>query len=207
VSKAGSVVLGGIVLLVAGGAYAYQELGWFKAKPKPPEEPEYKKVKPPTADEVAKKSEHTVPDLIDLDEADAKKAVEKAGFPAGALVVKNAPCKYQSDKDMKTVGSVCLQDPPGGTKVSGHTRIEIAIEVDTYEHGAIGFTNEWRRMPALVGESKESALQILADKGFGADEFEIDTRTNCEKNTVCGTRPEAGMRKVKSQKGVLSVAQ
>ncbi|HUQ07124.1 MAG TPA: PASTA domain-containing protein [Kofleriaceae bacterium] len=206
-SKAASVVLGAIVIVVAGGAYAYQELGWFKAKPKPPEEPEYKKVKPPSDEEVARKSEHIVPDLTDLDEADARKAVVKAGFMADALIVKNAPCKYASDKDMKPIGSICLQQPPPGTRVTGHTKIEVAIEADTYEHGAVGFSNEWRRMPDVVGETKASALQILADKGFGPDEFEIDPRTSCAKGTVCGTRPEAGLRKVKSQKGVLSIAQ
>lgn len=198
-------MLGVIVLLVAGGAYGYQELGWFKSEPPPPEEPDYKKYKAPTAEEISRKRQHVVPDLIDLDIADARKAVEKAGFTADTLIEKDAPCEYTDDKDMKPIGSICLQSPVPGATVSGHTKIEIAVEVDTFEQGAVGRTNEWRRMPDLTGETLQSAKQILRGKGFGEDEFEIDRRSDCAKGTVCGTRPEAGLRKVRVQKGILYV--
>ncbi len=203
-SKTGSVILGAVILVAAGGAYAYQELGWFKSKPPPPEEPAHRKAgPPPSADAVARKRELVVPDLIDLDVADARKAVAKAGFPSDALVEKDAPCEYKDDRDMKPIGSICAQSPPADTKVSGLTRIEVATEVDTFEHGGVGRSHEWRRMPDVTGESLASARQILRDKGFTDDEFEVDPRSDCAKGTVCGTRPEAGQRKVKIQKGII----
>jgi beta-lactam-binding protein with PASTA domain len=205
VSKTASVVLGVIVVIAGGGAYAYQELGWFKSKPEPPPEPEYKKYKAPTAGEISRKSRHVVPDLVDLDVADARSAVAKAGFTSDTLIETDAPCEYANDKDMKPIGAICLQAPQPGVEVSGHTKIEIAVEVDTFEQGGVGRTNAWRRMPDLTGETLQAPKQILRDKGFDEDEFEIDPRSDCAKGTVCGTRPEAGLRKVKAQKGILYV--
>lgn len=205
-SKAASAAIG--VLCVVGGAgyYAYEEMGWFKAKPKPPEEPAHRKPGPaPKPDEVARKKEHTVPDLLDLDVEAARKAVAAAGFPSDALVEKDAACQYTNDRDMKPIGSICLQSPNAGVTVSGLTKIQVAVEVDTFEHGAVGRSNEWRRMPDVVGESLAGARAILAEKGFGADEFEVDGRSDCQRGTVCATRPEPGQRKVKAQTGTLYV--
>jgi beta-lactam-binding protein with PASTA domain len=205
--KAGSVVLGLVCAIGAGGYYAYDELGWFKAKPAPPAPRASEAPAPPESpEEVARKHEHVVPELIDLDVETARKVVAKAGFRKDALQVReNTVCQYASDKEMKAVDTICQQAPQPGIKVSGLTDIRVVVEHDTYDHGSVGYSGEWRRMPDVTGATLEAAREILRDKGFADDEFEIDSRADCKHGTVCSTRPDPGKRKVIARKGTLWV--
>lgn len=197
-----------LILLVAGGWFGYQE--WEKRKKEqqpPPVEPDRG---PQSAAEAGPAKETRwgdMPDLRGMTESQATAALRAAGFADVHVQVMEDTytCEYDDDTKMLPQGQICEQKPSAGTRVSlAKLRAQIVIEHDTYEHGG-ETTQEWRRMPDLVGKPLAEAQAILAAKGFKDDEFTIEEDASCARGTVCETAPKALVRKTVSYPGRLSV--
>lgn len=150
----------------------------------------------------------TSPKLHGMTEDDARKALVAAGFKDPTIEVRdvNYECLYEGtvdgQEDMLAVGAICDQDPAPDVRLRAEKlKMKITIERDTWEHGGVGYI-EWRRMPNLEGMDFTQAQALLASKGFGTDEFEIEKHPGgCAENTVCDTLPAAGHRKRKDSQG------
>lgn len=204
-------VLGGaaVVVLGVGGFLAYEE--YQKKKEKDAYDAAM-------ADEAARDAEKEkqkalepekqaeVPDLKGMSEDDAKEALKKAGF-VNATVQRRADnyvCEHENEKDMLPLDTICEQDVGAGVKrLVKNLRVQVTIERDTYEKGgAPGY--EWHRMPDLEGLPLTEAKQLLADKGFGENEFELKPGS-CDDGIVCDTIPDGGQRKRVDSQGTLKV--
>ncbi|MBE7447714.1 MAG: PASTA domain-containing protein [Kofleriaceae bacterium] len=149
-----------------------------------------------------------VPDLTGKTEAEAEAALRAAGFTGATLEIMpdRFLCEYDDDAKMVAQGQICNQDPQAGARrLETRAPIKVVIERDTFEAGGAGTTSEWRRMPQVVGLPVEAAQALLAEKGFGPDEFIVEDGHTCAAGTVCETRPEAGKRKQLVFKGRLGV--
>lgn len=152
----------------------------------------------------------TIPDLTGKTEVEAKKLLTEAGFQQVEMEVMEPRYECVYDKvvhapsDMVPVDTICNQDPePGGRVRAEKFAIQVVIEHDTFERGGLA-TSEWRRMPDVLGMSLTEAQGLLASKGFGADEFEVEDYTHsCPSMKVCETVPPAGNRKRKDTPGII----
>lgn len=205
---------GAVVLLGIGGFLAYNQ--WQERKErKKVEESRAQSAKDDARREEAKQTKEaqwaTMPDLYKKTPEEAQALLAKAGF--GEIEMgkygDNAVCSYDGtvddQSDMVPQGAVCAQEPAAGARVRAErVRVRFLLEEDTFEHGGVD-TQEWRRMPDVLAMSADQAMALLASKGFGADEFEVeDVGAQCPSKTVCETNPRPGHRKVKSVKGTLS---
>jgi beta-lactam-binding protein with PASTA domain len=153
------------------------------------------------------------PKLYGMTEGEAKTALTEAGFKDPKLEVREAnfECEYEnkveSQDDMLAVGKICGQDPAPDVRLNAkNLTMKVTIERDTWEHGGVENV-EWRRMPNLEGMNVTEAQALLASKGFGADEFELEKHPGgCEENTVCETLPPAGQRKRKDSPGTIKAS-
>jgi beta-lactam-binding protein with PASTA domain len=150
-----------------------------------------------------------VPDLTGLTIEQAAAALQAAGFQFDHVEPSDFVCEYADDRSMVKQGTACGQEPlAGAERLPRLVSVRVTIEHDTYEHGAVGLANEWRRMPDVLGRPLDSANGLLARSQLPTGEhFEIidTTEDGCEAGLVCRTEPAAGTRKVISRKGRLYV--
>lgn len=215
----GSIATSALVILATGGYLGYQQWG-PKDKPAKPYAPPSAKgsgsgsaagtgsgaaeESPPEPTRAVK--EVVVPDLVGLTADVARDRMTQAGFAPDALAIPpDTVCHYDDDKNMVKQGTICAQDRSAGQKMMSNAKVKVAIEHDTYDEGGIETGAVWRRMPEVTGKSVDDALQLLRDKGFGPDEFEVEERGGCGKGTVCDQNPNAGDRKFVSSRGSLNV--
>lgn len=217
----GSIATSALVILATGGYLGYQQWG--------PKEKPAKPYAPPSAGTGSAGSGGTtgsdatgsgeqapgptravkeveVPDLVGLTPDEAKERLSQAGFAATALTIPpDTICRYDDDTKMVKQGTICAQDRSAGQKIMSNARVKVAIEHDTYEEGGVETGAVWRRMPDLLGKPIDEALQLLQDKGFGRDEFEVEERGGCTKGTICDQNPNPGDRKFLASPGALNV--
>jgi beta-lactam-binding protein with PASTA domain len=185
------------VTIAAGAYFASEELG-TKATPTVAPAPTPAVPAPPV------KTAVDVPDLRGLDVDQARKVAGRHGSLELEVLDRYA-CDYDDDRDMLLEGQVCDQKPVAGTSVVEGSTIKVVVERDTYEHGGVGTTNEWRRMPDLVGMPVDEAHAELARLGFDDGELSVEHDTACPARVVCGSQPEPGHRKVRARAGRLYV--
>lgn len=177
----------------------------------PPEEPE------PAVDPVAgmkpKKGPSgygmlVVPDLTGMTFEQAERALRASGFKFEKLGTSDYACAQHDDSKLAKVGAVCGQEPLAGSeRLPKLMQVKVTLERDTFDRGDVGGANEWRRMPAVDGQSLAAARAALAQAGLAADQFEVIevSESGCATGKVCRTEPAAGGRKVLARKGQLYV--
>ena len=150
-----------------------------------------------------------VPDLTGKTAAEAEAALRAAGFTFQRLELDDHQCSVADDTKMVPKDTVCAQRPAAGAETGPRlSSPTVTIERDSYDHGGVGGSNEWRRMPDLVGKPIDVARTILARASLPvADQFEIaeDSSDACQPDQVCSTEPAANARKVLARKGRLYV--
>ncbi len=207
-------VLGAAVLVLgAGGYFGYEE--WQKREATRKREAEGQATRDKAERDNQPKAEKprpkpkAVPDLYGLTPDVARQQVKTAGFDPEKFIVLDAQfgCRYADEIDMVTQGTICNQEPSKDAVVDVTREIKVTIERDTFEHGSVGTTSEWRRMPDVLGMSKDEALATLTRAGFKASEFRIDLQQGCSLNAVCDTTPPPRGRKVHAREGVLTIGQ
>lgn len=202
-------IFGGLILVGVAGYFGYD---WWKG--------EQEKKKAAAAAEAAKNAPVVVdggtptynpiamPSLKGMTVEQANEALVKAGFKNKVKVLESYVCEYTNEEDMPTKGTICNQDPAPDAKVTASRKIEVTVEVDTYEEGSVGGPSEWRRMPELVGMTQQAALDRLKAAGFREDEFTLDVQQGaCASGIVCWTSPNGKERKVRARLGSLTVGQ
>jgi len=205
---------GAVVLLGIGGFLAYNQWEQRKEQKKVAEARAQAQKDEAKRDEAGQTKEArwtTMPDLYKKTPEEAQAILAKAGFDTIEMrkYGDNAVCSYEgtikSQADMVPQGAICAQEPAAGARVRAEKAyVRFLVEDDTYEHGGLD-TSEWRRMPDVTNMSADAAKALLASKGFGADEFDVeDVGDRCPSRTVCDTIPRAGQPKMKSVKGTLS---
>lgn len=208
--KAG--VLGAAVLVLgAVGYFGYEE--WEKRKRDKQREEEAIAEREEAAlrnrpkAEKPKAPKKRVPDLFGQTPDSARMMLKNAGFSPDQLVIldSNYICRYANERDMVDQGSICKQEPQPELEVEITRKIEVTIEHDTFERGALGSPNEWRRMPDLIGMTRAEVEPALRAAGFEMSEFRIDEQQGCSVNAVCDTTPPPSGRKVKAREGVITI--
>jgi PASTA domain len=150
-----------------------------------------------------------LPDLRGKTAAQVGELLKSRGFQIDTVNMTDLMCNDSDDTKMQPQNTVCGQEPAVGVDHGPHLiRLSLTIEHDTYEHGGVGNSNEWRRMPNLVGKSFDVARTILAraslpiDSQFNLVEVVDD---KCPAGQVCATSPEGNHRKVLGRRGEIVV--
>jgi PASTA domain len=150
-----------------------------------------------------------VPDLTGMTADQAATALRAAGFKFQRLETTDNACGHSDEDQMMRLGAVCAQEPlAGAERLPKLMQAKITIERDTYEHGSIGGSSEWRRMPDVAGKSLATARTMLERASLPLDEqFEIvkTSESGCAKGAVCRTEPVGKGRKVLARKGQIYV--
>jgi beta-lactam-binding protein with PASTA domain len=204
------VLLGVLCALGAGGYFGYEWWQEKKAKEKLEKEKAAAALNADNLDAgVAAQGPIEVPDLSGLTVEEAKAKLSKLGFKLDKFkVLDDHACSYAQEKDMRPKGHICGQDPPAGSHSAATRKIEVTIEVDSYEAGGAGTPGEWKRMPELVGMSLDAAKSKLRGLGFGEEEFQVDKEQGCGPvGLICETEPAGLGRKVLGRLGTLTVAE
>jgi hypothetical protein len=207
------VLLGIAVAVATGGYYGYGYLQDQKAKKKAAAEDKAALKEKLDHDQAVRANTSnrkvtTVPmiDLAGMTPDVARKALDELGFKIEKFkVLEGYSCQYPNEKLMKPKGTICSQDPSAGTLTATSHKVEVTIEEDDFEAGGIGGVSEWKRMPDLLGMTREAAVSKLKEVGFRDDEFAIDERQGCEIGIVCGTSPDPGQRKVRARSGTVTI--
>lgn len=200
-----------MLVLAAGGYFGYEE--WQKRKRDKARAEDSERDRAEAVErnkpkaEKPKAAKKQVPDLFGMTPDAARATVKTAGFDPDKFVVleSNYICRYADERDMVDQGSICKQEPTAGAEVDVTRKIEVTIEHDTFERGALGTPNEWRRMPDLIGMSHSEAEAALVSAGFKMKDFRIDWQQGCSLDAVCDTTPPPKGRKVLAREGVITI--
>ena len=150
-----------------------------------------------------------VPDLRGLTAAQAEAALRSAGFSFDQLKITDYACEALDDRKMAPQDTVCDQHPTAGQDHAPRLiTVSVTIEHDTFAHGSVGGSSEWRRMPELVGKALDVARTTLARVNLPLDQqFDLleDGADGCQPQQVCHTEPAGNDRKVLTRKGRIYV--
>ena len=112
-----------------------------------------------------------VPDLRGLTAAQAEAALRSAGFSFDQLKITDYACEALDDRKMAPQDTVCDQHPTAGQDHAPRLiSVSVTIEHDTFAHGSVGGSSEWRRMPELVGKPLDVARTTLARVNLPLDQ-------------------------------------
>ncbi len=150
-----------------------------------------------------------VPSLIGQTAAQAEATLRAAGFTIPRVEIVKNYCAHDDDTKMVAKDTVCEQEPRAGREHQPRIlSLRLTLERDTYEHGLVGHSSEWRRMPDLDGKPLDVARTILARASLPlAEQFdivEVDEAV-CQPAQICRTEPAARARKVLWRKGRIYV--
>lgn len=150
-----------------------------------------------------------MPDLRGKTAAQVGELLHSRGFQVDKITISDLLCNEGDDTKMVAQNTVCGQQPDLGVDHGPHVlRLELTIEHNSYDHGGVGTSSEWRRMPDLVGKSIDVARTILARASLPIDEqFNIVEVVDdaCAAGQVCQTSPAGKSRKVLQRRGELVV--
>lgn len=128
-----------------------------------------------------------VPTLVGMAEADAKKALETAGFVADPQ-----PAEYDTKIES---GLIISQSPEAGSKLAKGSKVSY-----TPSKG-----NETVRVPDVTGKSKSSAISALENAGFKVS-TKSEYSTSVSKGNVISQNPSAGLEVSKGSKVTLAIS-
>ncbi len=133
----------------------------------------------------------TIPNLVGLSEADARKALADVGFTATLDVQRNTGCEYMNDwigKDLPE-GTVCQQHPAAGKRSGGASPVQLKL---AGSREGDGFTE----MPNLIGMHVDEATALLKKKGMTKMDVKTGNATCADPYIVCRQSPEPGHKAV-----------
>ncbi|GCD98316.1 Stk1 family PASTA domain-containing Ser/Thr kinase [Embleya hyalina] len=134
----------------------------------------------------------SVPTLTGKTQEEATKAVDNAGFK---LHMNDDPAQCpQGASGAK--GTICKQTPAAGGS---------AKKGDTIQVWAFGGPKKTTVPTGLKGATEEEATKKLKDAGLLADPVRSQTLTNCTRDTVCSTSPDAGAELNEGDKVTLNI--
>lgn len=127
-----------------------------------------------------------MPDVTETRVEDARRVLEGMGLVVDVESVAN---------ERIPEGQVVQQQPEPGTELESGEQVRLTVSA--------GRGNA--RVPSLVGRSRDDAVSLLADGGFGVKVEEQSSRTIAQ-GSVASTRPEAGEEAEKGSTVVVVVS-